>query len=172
MAEGNQEIGREFVKKTIEFIDGVFGFRVFMDSYTGEVSIPIGNNETINFDILMYQTFLNTENNPATMEKRYYYCECKKREDAIALRPQLKSFFINVLKATPHLPRGYTNCGFIFVHNKPFSITQANIHDAEFMRTFLENAYQPNEIVALCGRIGMICLDDWFLKLTASGRQQ
>jgi len=175
MAEEIQEIGREFVKNTIGFIDGFHGFRVFMDSYTlrnrNAIAIPVSNDEKITFDILMSQEVWNTQVNPARIEKRYFYCECKKREDAAQLKPELKSFLKNVLKATPHLPQGYDDCGFIFFHNKPFSVTQTDLHNVQFVMDLLNNAYQVNEIVALCGRVGMICIDDWLLNLTACGRQ-
>jgi hypothetical protein len=172
MAEGIQEIGREFVKKTIEFIDGSFGFHNFMDSYTapGAVSIPVGN-ENITFDILMYQDTWTAENPPKPTRK-YFYAECKKRENSAQLKGELKAFLINVLKVTPHLPGGYQNCDFIFFHNKGFSVTQEKLHSIEFVMDLLDNAYSIGDIQALCGRVGIICLDDWFLKLTASGRQQ
>jgi hypothetical protein len=172
MAEGIQEIGREFVKKTIEFIDGSFGFDVFMDSYTARdaISFPIANGEKVSFDIAMCQDILDLTRDPPVPKKKYFICECKKRQNATELEPQLKAFLIDILKVTPHLTGVYKNCDFIFFHNKTFSVTQADIHDVEYVMEFLDNGYGANEITALCNRIGMICLDDWFLELTGSGR--
>jgi|WetSurMetagenome_2_1015567.scaffolds.fasta_scaffold53269_3 hypothetical protein len=174
MAEGIQEIGREFVKKTIEFIDGSFGFDVFMDSYTARdaISFSIEDEKKVSFDIAMCQDILDITRNPAVPKKRYFICECKKRDNENELKPELKAFLINILKVTPHLTGVYKNCHFIFFYNKPFSVRQADIHNVEYVMDLLDNAYGTNEITALCKRIGMICLDDWFLELTGSGRHQ
>jgi hypothetical protein len=174
MAEGIQEIGREFVKRTIEFIDGSFGFDVFMDSYTARdaISFPIADGKKVSFDIAMCQDILDITRDPPVPKKRYFICECKKRDDETQLEPELKAFLIDIIKVTPYLTGVYKNCDFIFFHNKPFSITQTDIHNVEYVKKFLENAYDTNEIISLCGRIGMVCLDDWFLELTGRGRTQ
>ena len=40
------------------------------------------------------------------------------------------------------------------------------------MKLLKNEGYQVNDIVGLYARVGMICLDDWLLKITASGRHQ
>lgn len=173
MAERNQEIGREFVKKTVEFIDKSFGFNVFMDSYTdcGGLTFYTTNNKPVYFDIILNQEIHDNSTNPPSSKKKFFICECKKRNKAGQLKKELKDFLIKILSVDLNLNQKFANYNFIFFHNKPFSITQEKLRNVEFLEIFLDKKYSTNQIVKLHDRLYMINLDDWFLDLTACGRR-
>jgi hypothetical protein len=174
MGEGIQEIGREFVERACAFVEGTFGFHVFQISYQAldAVSVPLPT-ERVRFDILLFQTRINEGHNPPREEKKYFYCECKKRQNLTELRSGLKEFLVKAVKASPQLRRDFAdNFGFIFFCNKPFGVDQENLQNVEYIRQFLDNAYEVNVITQLCDKIGIIFLTDWILETTARGRQR
>ena len=170
--ERSQEIGREFVSKVCSLLDRRFGIRVFQVSYQADdaVSIPV-RNERIAFDILLFQTRVDPTSD--SQEKRvYFYCECKKREHARALKRLLKEFLHKSLRATTELKKQYSDdFGFIFICNKPFGIDQTDLEDvAKVTQLLNDSTISQNDIADLCGRIGILFFSYWFLNTTAMGR--
>lgn len=171
-AEFAGELGRNFVNKVSLFLDGKFGFSVYLTAYEGpDAASIVVDGERIRFDLIMKQTRRETLQNQQTNEYRtHFFCECKWRGNPVDLKTKLKDFLKKALKTAPELQSRYSdNFCFMFICNKTFGVAQSNLESVEYLQDFLNGDCNLNDLAYLSRKVGILVLTDWFLETTSKG---
>jgi hypothetical protein len=165
------KIAKDFVDKVCLFLDNKFGFTVIGNCYEGRNAASVAvDGRRVRFDLLVLQKQRETSpTHGTTIHKLYLFCECKWRTNPKYLKSELKKFLDKALATSQEIQNTYANNGFVFICNHPFAVSQKDIQDIQYLRSFLNQDHSLAELTSLSSRTQIIVLSDRFLELIHKG---